>query len=143
MGYIPPKMTLIPDWTLNYQRWEILRIRPWYIGERWVVLEYEKYYREPSKKYRFLTEAEANEFVMLKMLERQYDMSPDPFWNYKIQYDIQKCPPKFNWIKLCWNDDQWEVTEGMIHTRVKGNKYYKFDSEKKANEFVMLKKLEQ
>jgi hypothetical protein len=49
MGRNIPKMTPIPDWTLNYQRWEILRINPWYVGERWVVLEYEKYYREPSK----------------------------------------------------------------------------------------------
>lgn len=79
---------------------------------------------------------------------------PSDMWEFFYEYvedcnniikygDIRKLPRKFDWKHLCWYNDRWEVTEGVLHTRAEGNKYYIFDTEEQANEFIMLKMLEQ
>ena len=67
---------------------------------------------------------------------------PDPFENIPIQYGIKKCSNKFDWKRFSWKE-QWEVTEGLPNFRIYGNKYYLFETEEQANEFMMLKMMEQ
>jgi len=66
----------------------------------------------------------------------------DPFENFPRHLGVQKLSPKFDWKQLKFVD-RWEVTYGLPGLRVKGNEYYKFNTEAQANEFMMLKKLEQ
>lgn len=68
---------------------------------------------------------------------------PMPSENIRIQYFIKRRSPKFNWKKLQWKNEKWVVFERVPYILSNGTNSYNFDTEVQANEFVMLKMLEQ
>lgn len=71
--------------------------------------------------------------LMQYMTEEEYDQ----WCSCKINIDL--IPSHFDWKQFRRIKDKWQVTISLRHIYQK----YMFDTEEKANEFVMLKMLEQ